>query len=204
MVWMAAPIDLILLRGLVADLPLREGALLGAKVVERQGDRGLLAFAGARVWATLPDDVPEGTRLRLRVTEASVDRVTMQVVAPPAGEASSASQTAAAPPPMWTGSVALPGGAHAHLIVTRESEGSGGSGGDGAPLSVLLRYDSPELGRMDMLVSGEGVSISAASGEPADRARAAAGVLRSALVGATGRAATVTVHDRTETVDLHA
>ncbi len=199
---MAAPIDLILLRGLVADLPLREGAMLGAKVVERQGERGLLAFAGARVWATLPDDVPEGARLRLRVTEASVDRVTLQVVAPPAQEAPSSA--AVTPPPMWTGSVALPGGAQAHLIVSPDDEGASGGGSDGAPLSVLLRYDSPELGRMDMLVSAEGVSVSAPSGEPAARARAAADVLRSALVGATGRPAVVTVHDRKETVDLRA
>jgi hypothetical protein len=199
---MAGPVDLVLLRGLIADLPLNTGAMVSAKVLERQGTRGLLAMEGARVWATLPDDVPAGARLRMRVSEASADRVVFQVV--PAAEHEAAHAPAAVTPaPVWTGSVALPGGAQARLTVERDGA-QAGRRGVAAATSVLLRYDSPQLGRMDMLVSAEGVSVHAAAGEPASRARDGAGVLRDALRGATGRAATVTVHDRTDTVDLRA
>jgi hypothetical protein len=198
---MAGPIDLVLLRGLLPDLPLREGTTVAARVLQRDGARGLLAMEGARVWAALPDDVPEGARLRLRVADASAQRITLQIV--DQQQAAAPASSAQTPPPVWTGSVALPGGAQAHLIVERDGE-AGGRGGSGAPQSVVLRYDSPALGRLDMLVTGDGVSIHAPAGVPANRAREHAIALQGALRRVTGRAATVTVHDRTETLDFRA
>src|SRR5204863_6072650 len=85
---MAGPVDLVLLRGLLADLPLRDGTVLGARVLERDGARGLLALEGGRVWATLPEGIEPGARLRLRVVEATAERVHLQVVPDPASRPS--------------------------------------------------------------------------------------------------------------------
>jgi hypothetical protein len=57
--------ELILLRTVLPGPALRPGAVLAARVLEN----GLLSLAGARVKASLPDDVRPGDALRLRVKE---------------------------------------------------------------------------------------------------------------------------------------
>jgi hypothetical protein len=153
--------ELILLRTALPGpaLTLRRGAVLAARVL----DRGLLALAGARVPATLPDDVRPGDVLRLRVQEAGPERILLQVVQPP--------------PPAATAAVPLPGGATARVI---EDEDGGEGGGRGGP-AVVLRYDSPTLGRLDIRLSAAGATVHASCGPPADAARAAAGELAAAL-----------------------
>jgi hypothetical protein len=182
LVGMAGPVDLVLLRGLLADLPLREGAVLGAKVLERQGVRGLLALEGGRVWATLPEGVEAGARLRLRVVEASADRVHLKVVEAPTEQA----------PPAAAYAFSLPGGVAARVEV-HEREESAGRSGERVARTVLLRVDTPSLGRLDLRVSASAVTVQAAAGEPVARAREEADVLRAALVSALGRAVAVTV-----------
>jgi hypothetical protein len=182
LVAMAGPVDLVLLRGLLADLPLREGALLGAKVLERQGARGLLALEGGRVWATLPEGVEAGARLRLRVVEASGERVHLKVVEAPAEQASPAAAYA----------FALPGGVAARVEV-QEREAASGRCAENPARTVLLRVDTPSLGRLDLRVSASAVNVQAAAGEPVARAREEADGLRAALQAALGRAVPVTV-----------
>src|SRR5216110_69302 len=139
---MAGRVDLVLLRGLLADLPLRDGTVLGARVLERQGARGLLALAGGRVWATLPEGVEPGARLRLRVVEAGPERVHLQIVP------EQVAQTAA-PEAQTVYPLPLPGAVTARLVVEEREPAAGGAGRSPARV-VLLRVDSPALGRLDL------------------------------------------------------
>jgi hypothetical protein len=166
---MQIPAELILLRTLMpaSSLPgpaLQPGAVLTARVL----DRGLLSLAGARVPASLPDDVRPGDALHLRVQEAGPERVVLQIV------------PQQPPPAAATAAVALPGGAYARIIEDDEDSADGGARGRGER-AVLLRYDSPTLGRLDIRLSSAGATVYASAGAPADAARAAAGDLASAL-----------------------
>jgi hypothetical protein len=151
--------ELLVLR---AALPMPSALRPGAVVVASVLDRGLLSLAGARVAATLPDDVRPGDVLRLRVQEASPERVVLQVVP--------------SPPPVSTAAVVLPGGATVRVISDEEQ-----SRASARERSVVLRYDSPTLGRLDIRLSSSGATVFASEGAPADAARAAAGDLAAAL-----------------------
>ena len=199
---MAGPIvDLVVLRGLFSDTALKPGAVLAARVLDREGPRGTLLLNGVRVPAQLPAELLEGDALRLRVAESSAERLVLQVV----------QQGAPSAPPGQTPpaalALALPGGAHVRVMEEEGGpEGSGGSGG--GRRSITLRYDSPALGRLDFVLDLEAQSVSgtvhAPAGDPAARARAAAGELRDGLTAATGRPASVTVREREETLDVRA
>jgi len=152
--------ELILLRTALASPALRPGAVVAARVI----DRGVLSLLGARVAATLPDDVRQGDVLKLHVKEATPERILLQVVQQP--------------PPMATGAVMLPGGSTARVI--EEDEEAGGAGGR-TERAVTLRYDSATLGRLDIRLSAAGATVHASEGPPAEAARAAAGELAGAL-----------------------
>lgn len=198
---MAGPIvDLVLLRGLFTDTTLKPGTVLAARVLEREGARGTLLLNGVRIPAQLPSDLLEGDAFRVRIAEASAERVVLQIV----------QQGAPSAPPGQTPAAALalqlPGGAQVRVL---EEEGGGEAGGASAGRrSITLRYDSPALGRMDFVLDLEAQSVSgtvhATAGDPAARARAAAPDLQSGLSSATGRPATVTVREREETLDVRA
>jgi hypothetical protein len=149
--------ELILIRTALQGPALRPGAVLAARVLEN----GLLSLAGARVKASLPDDVRPGDALRLRVKELGPERIVLQIVPDP---------------PAATAAVALPGGATARIV--EDEEGPGGRGGGRA---VLLRYDSPTLGRLDIRLTTAGATVHATEGPPAAAARAAADDLATAL-----------------------
>jgi hypothetical protein len=153
--------ELILLRAALPVPALRPGAVLAARVL----DRGLIALAGTRVQAKLPDDVHPGDVLRLRVQEAGPEKIVLQIVPQP--------------PPVSTAAVALPGGAFARVMEDDEEDGSGSR--SAGQRSVVLRYDSPVLGRLDIRLSAAGATVHASEGPPADTARAAAGELAAAL-----------------------
>src|SRR5690349_9214966 len=153
--------ELVLLRTALASPSLRPGAVVSARVL----DRGVLSLLGARVPATLPEDVRPGDVLRLTVKEAAPDRILLQVVQQP--------------PPVATPPVMLPGGATARVIhEDDEQEGGAGARGERA---VTLRYDSATLGRLDIKISTAGAVVVASEGPPADAARAASGELAGAL-----------------------
>jgi hypothetical protein len=150
--------DLILLRAVLPGPMLRAGAVLPARVLEN----GLLSLAGSRVAASLPEDVRPGDALRLRVKELGPERIVLQIVPDP--------------PPAATAAVALPGGATARIVEDEE-----GSGDSGAKRAVVLRYDSPTLGRLDIRLTTAGAIVHATEGPPAIAARDAAGELAAAL-----------------------
>jgi hypothetical protein len=118
--------------------------------------------------ASLPHDVQPGDALQLRVHEAGPDRVVLQIVPQ---QPSPAAATAAVP---------LPGGAYARIIEDEPDEDSV-AGASGAGRAVLLRYDSPTLGRLDIWLSAAGATVYATAGPPADAARAASADLAAAL-----------------------
>ena len=62
------------------DVPVRAGDVLPARVL----GQGMLSLAGVRVAASLPEGLPEGVRLRLRVQEAGSERIVLRVVGEPA------------------------------------------------------------------------------------------------------------------------
>ncbi|MEZ5120063.1 MAG: hypothetical protein R2736_00535 [Solirubrobacterales bacterium] len=70
------PVDVVLLRGLLPEVPIRAGDVLPARVL----GPGMLSLAGVRVAARLPEGLAEGARLRLRVQEAGAERVVLRVV----------------------------------------------------------------------------------------------------------------------------
>ncbi|HEX8123500.1 MAG TPA: hypothetical protein VF549_19770 [Solirubrobacteraceae bacterium] len=197
---MAGPIvDLIVLRGLLADTSLRPGIVLPAKVLERDGQRGLLLLNGARVQAQLPPELAAGDALRVRVQEVSRERLTLQVI-PDAGRAGEAG--APLPPP--TLGLPLPGGAR-FRVDPEPPEGGGAQGGAGGRRSIALRFDSPALGRLDFLLTVDAETAAARVGVAAGAgpvARSAANDLRDGLAQATERAASVVVRERSETLDV--
>jgi hypothetical protein len=175
----AAQLVLARIGALPGVATLRPGAVVVARVLERN----LLSLAGQRVAATLPDDVLPGEVLRLRVREAAPERLVLQLVPDPS--------------PVATAALALPGGATARLIEQPEDDGEGGPGRR-AGRAVLLRYDSPTLGRLDIRLAATGAVVQATAGPPADAARASAGELAAAI------GAPVTVVARRSALDAQA
>ena len=199
---MSTPVSFAVLRAIAPDLPLPVGAVMGARVLSREGDRGTLLLAGARLAAQLPDGVHEGDALRVRVQETSGDRLVLKIVETPQGPAP------AQPPLAALSALALPHGATARLFVDPEEDAGGGRSGAEHPRSIFLRYDSPVLGRIDIALTLTGAAIGAAvqlsAGDPAQAARAGARELQDALASAAARPALVQVLPRDEMVSLRA
>jgi hypothetical protein len=184
---MAGPIvDLVLLRGLFADTALRPGLVLAAKVLERDGPRGLLLLNGVRVPAQLPPQLAAGDVLRVRVQEVTPERLALQVVPP---------DTPATEPSAPALGLPLPGGARFRV----EPYGAPAPAGPSAQRrAVRLRFDSPALGPLDVLLEVDSdraaATVHVATGA-ADVVGSAANELRDALASATGRRATVVVEE---------
>jgi hypothetical protein len=206
------PVDLVLLRGLMPEVPIRAGDVLPARVL----GPGMLSLAGVRVAAQLPDGLPEGVRLRLRVQEAGSERIVLRVVGEP--EAAGAAQQASAAAPAATADplaaairaglvVALPGGALARLFVDPDDARKAAVAGRG-PSRVTLRYEAAAIGRVDIAleISSGAVAgtVHAPAGPVAERLRDSVDDLRAALAAATGRPAGVSVRERGETLELRA
>ena len=202
-------VQLVLLRALAGmgahteELPLRPGMVLGARVLEG----GAILLNGVKLAARLPDGVEPGTFLRVRVQEATSEKLLLQVVERQAGEAAATQAAAPAPVPVPTVGVPLPGGAVARLMV--DPDGAGGEDGEARTRSmVTLRYESAGLGRVDLALALDGGVVRAIAhapaGEVAERLRAATGDLRDALQTALGRPASVDVIAHLETVNVAA
>lgn len=197
--------DLVLLRTALSDAVLRPGLRMFGRVTERVGDHGLLLLNGNPVVAKLPPGVEAGARLRLQVTETTQERVVLAILpeaaqGAPAGQASAVAQQPTTPPIAF----ALPGGMQAHLQIEPDAGGEGGEAGARAARTVRLRLDSPELGRLDLLLNRHACAIHVPAGPPYDAARAAAPELATALAGAVGHPVHVTVHPRRQTLDVSA
>lgn len=187
-------VDPLLLRLQLPDLAVRHGALLAARVVQAAGRESQISLVGIVLAAQLPDGLEAGETLRLRVEEVTPERLLLRMV-------DSAPQ---APPPAAV-PVPLPFGGEARVHVEEQEAGDGPGGG---PPSVMLAYDSPVLGRIDLrleLSAGAvSASVSAAAGEAVDRARDAVEALRTALAEATGRPALVRVSARRDPFEAYA
>jgi len=196
---MAGPIaDLVLLRGLFADTALRPGLVLPAKVLEREGPRGMLLLNGVRVPAQLPPQLAPGDVLRVRVQEVTPERLTLNVLPPP----DSAPEGGA---PLPTLGLPLPGGAR--FRVEPDPSSASADAGSSQRHAIRLRFDSPALGPLDFLLEVDPEATSATIGlaaGAADVVGSAANELREALATATERPATVTLHPRAESVDARA
>jgi hypothetical protein len=196
----AVGVNLVLLRGLLPSLSLTPGTMLTARVL----DARTLSLAGVRLAAQLPAGVAAGQVLRLRVQEASTEQIHLRIVETATGQSQATEQAAApqVPPPAYQ--LALPGGAVARVHVEEREEGEGGKGAGGAARSVVVRYDSPTLGRLDIRLDASSAAVHVSDGDPALRVRAAADQLRDALTQAGGAPVLVTVHPRAQTLNVQA
>src|SRR4051794_15773778 len=203
-------VQLVLLKALAGmgtraqEQPLREGAVLPARVLKG----GAILLDGVRLAATLPEGLEPGALVRVKVREASAEKLVLQVIEHVEAQPASAAPNAPAPQP--TLPVALPGGAMAQLLLVQpdaEDEPSGG-GASRARSTVTLRYESAGLGRVDLAVALEDGAVRAVAhapaGEVAERLRAASGDLRAALSSALGRPAAVDIVAHTEVLDVSA
>jgi hypothetical protein len=191
----AIPANLVLLRGLLPDLSLTPGTMVTARVL----DARTLSLAGVRLAAQLPEGVAAGQVLRLRVAETSTERIHLQIV-----ETAGQTQAAAPQVPPSAYQLALPGGAVARVHVEEREEAEGGKRGAGQARSVVVRYDSPTLGRLDIRLDASSAAVHVSDGDPAARVRAAADQLRDALTEAGGAPVLVTVHPREQTLNVQA
>lgn len=189
------PISVVLLRGLLPDVKLTPGTLVMARVL----DPRTINVAGVKLTAKLPEGVAEGQVLRLRVEEASTDRIHLRIVEQP-GQAQQAEQAPQVPNSAYQ--LALPGGILARIHVEEREEA--GRKTAGAARSVVVRYDSPTLGRLDVRLDAHSAAIHVSDGDPALTVAEAAGVLRDALAQAAGAPVQVTVHPRPQTVNVQA
>jgi len=170
---------------------------------------GAIMLAGVRLAATLPPGLEPGSLVRLKVREATAERLVLQVV-DQAPEAPGAQAPAAPAAPVPTIAVALPGGAAARLLLEGPDPdgGSDPSRRSRARSTVTLRYESAGLGRVDLALTLEGGAVRAVAhvpaGEVAQRLRSASGDLRAALAGALGLPATVDVVAHAEVLDVSA
>src|SRR3954462_10387185 len=204
-------VQLVLLKALAGmgaraqEQPLREGAVLPARVLKG----GAILLDGVRLPATLPEGLAPGSLVRVKVREASAEKLVLQVVEHIDAQASAATSQAAPAPPTPTIPVALPGGAMAQLLLVQpdgDNESSGAA--SRARSTVTLRYESAGLGRVDLALTMEGGAVRAVAhapaGEVAERLRAASGDLRSALSAALGLPAAVDVIAHAEVLDVSA
>jgi hypothetical protein len=194
----AAPINLVLLRALLPDIKLTPGVVVQGRVL----DPRTLSIAGVKIAAQLPENVVAGQVLRLRVEEASAEKLHLRVVEGPA--APQAEQAAPPAVPQTAYQLALPGGILARFHVEEREECGGRRGGRGAATSVVVRYDSPTLGRLDVRLDEHSAAVHVSGGDPALTVADAAGKLRDALMRATGAPVLVTVHPREETFNARA
>jgi hypothetical protein len=190
-------IKTLLLREAMPDISLRPGASVVARVASLDlGSRpamGVLVLAGVPLRAQLPDDVPAGATLRLKVAAVTPDRVTLQLDGPP--------QLAGAVP------VPQPPPADVPPRVDVDDPPRRGSDGGEERSSVSLSFHSALLGRLglriEMTAGSVEVLVDAPSGAK-DLVHERADALRDALAVRTGREATVRVRTRRAGVDVRA
>lgn len=176
------PVEVVLLRAGLPELPLWPGRVLAARVLERSGDRGLLALAGTVLEARLPEGVKEGDHLRLRVTRQAAQELVLRVVEE--APAQSTSAPAAPTPASAFAAVTLPGG----LLVSRDPNGEGEARGERPQRrAVSLVLHSPRLGelhlRAELLAGRLRARVAAEPGTVLEAARARLPALEDRLRG---------------------
>lgn len=191
-------VEVALLRLALPGVTLTPGAVLAARVLERSGARGMLALAGGRLPAALPDNLLPGDSVRLRVEEVGTERILLRVV-----EAQPQPQAAPAPVPVVV--LPLPGGVRASVGVRVEPDGGEG---EWRSWTVTVAYGSPALGPVDLRLTLDATALRAeievAPGVAMDAAQEQAQRLQDALAEAAARPADVRIRPRREPVDVYA
>lgn len=210
----AMPIEFVLLRNsLAGDLTLTPGTNVTGRVLELLGNgRAVVNMGGVKMEAQLPANVGIGDILRLQVTEAADDRLTLKIVdqqQPQAATTTAAQNQAATAVAAGLVPLPLPGGAQATLLTNADGNGEGGRAArDGGPRTMVLRYDSELLGRVDVVVRLDEAQVSAvvlaSPGHPLTAAREGADVLRGKLRDAAERPAQVLISARQQALDVTA
>jgi hypothetical protein len=206
------------------DIKIVPGRAVMARVVQAQqpGGKGSLSIAGYLLDAELPESVQTGDDLRLVVTDVNAERVLLTVTdAHDADHAqqnqpsqpSPAAQTLQpqAPDPSLVAQggwapIPLPGGGSVQVT---ERDAGGAAARSGERSDVMLRYNAPALGAVDLRFQMDAgalsLMVSAAPGEPLELAKSGAESLRQALAESMpGRAVSVTVTPRRGPLDLYA
>jgi flagellar hook-length control protein FliK len=188
-------LDPALLKAELPTLVVRPGMTLAARVAETHGSRGLLMIANAALAAELPDGVKAGDTLKLRVQEATPDRIVMRLETDAQQQVQ---QPMVVPLP-------LPGGQQAYIHAD-EREGEGRRASEQA--AVAISYRSPRLGSIDFRLALEGGALTAhvraARGTPHELAQQQAEELRDSLNRATGKPVQLTVSPRHDPLDVYA
>jgi hypothetical protein len=202
------------------DIKIVPGRAVMARVVQAQqpGGKGSLTIAGYLLDAELPQSVQTGDDLRLVVKDVNAERVLLTITDAhdeqnQPSQPSQAAQplTPQAPDPSlvaqggW-GPIPLPGGG---TVQVTERDAGGAAARSGGRHDVMLRYDAPALGAVDLRFQMDAgalsLMVSAAPGEPLELAKSGAESLRQALAESMpGRAVSVTVTPRRGPVDLYA
>lgn len=208
------------------DIKIVPGRAVMARVVQAApGQKGSLSIAGYLLDAELPEDVQAGQDLRLVVRDVNAERVLLAITDPREAEraqqSGQAEQSQQAPSSQQTqpvqtrlpdpslaalAAVPLPGGGNVQ-VTERDAGGAGGRPADRQ--NVLLRYNAPVLGAVDLRFQMDAgalsLSVSLAPGDSLELAQAGAESLRGALAASLpGRAVSVTVSPRREPLDLYA
>ena len=188
-------VALALMRGAAQEIPLTEGRMLPARVLERgPNGMGIIDLSGAVLTAKLPEELEAGDRLRLMVKEATSDQLLLQVV--PRALSPYAAQ---APAPA---EVPLPGDGRLQVV-----ERDGGGEGEEGPAAVTLRVELPVLGVVELRValdaSGIAADLALGDGPPLERGEAALPALREAITTATRLPARVSARRRRDPVDVY-
>jgi hypothetical protein len=180
----------LLLRTLESEVRLAPGRVLMGRVVDN-GDptRAKLSIAGKLLDAQLPSHLQDGQEVRLTVREVTAERVVLSLSNPLAAEAprqpSERSELAGA---------------------DGDEEAAGGSR-EGGP-GVLLRYQAPTLGAVDISLQMRAGALSAVVGVRAGGAhtlaRGEAAALRERLAGATGLPVDLVIQARHDPIELYA
>lgn len=204
---------------------LQVGEMLSARIGMDVLGAKTLMLGGVRIPATLPENVMPGQALQLRVIESTHQRLVMQIVrdgaevagSGSAGTAASAAaqQNANAQQAAGAASTALPyhavpmpGGGTAYVWSDPEQAAGIRGAADERTRTMVVRYQSPDLGRMDVVLRLDPdqleTTIFASSGEPLESVRSAVPKLRAALAEATERPVLLMTGGRREDVDVRA
>jgi hypothetical protein len=185
-------IKTLLLQTQLPDITLRAGTSVVGRVQSRGEAHGVLVIAGIPLTAQLPEEVGRtGETLRLRVSDVTPERVTLQLeqVIPPGGQA----VPERAPPPR---------------VRVDEQPRTVRAGGEERS-TVALSFHSDALGRLDLrleLVAAArvGAAVETPAGRAFALADAAAGRLHDGLHARTGLEVNVRVTPRRDPLDLYA
>jgi hypothetical protein len=178
----------LLLRTLESEVRLTPGRVLMGRVVDN-GDpaRAKLSIAGKLLEAQLPAHLQDGQEVRLTVREVSADRVVLSLSNPLVGEA-----------PRQV--------SDRSELTAEDAEAEGGDAAAGQ--SVLLRYQAPTIGAVDInLHMQEGTLravVAVKAGQPHTLASGEAAALRERLTGATGMAVDLVIQARRDPIELYA